>query len=436
MTNYELIDPFVLPQNQNYKQFLMRADQNISVLFTHLENARTTLKTQDGAWICREWMSWPYRRFIAHAVAGYLGREIFCQRVDRLKENIYVFDYENIVFIKILRVVKYIDDTAPRFKHIDTAANIRNLLAQRVVKVLANMAINDSHDQHAFDLAVANAALEVSSALEVKAEPIGADMSQPYEVAESDDGESYHECFDHVSSLARINQNILLVGPSGSGKTYLARQVANKLERDFASQSCSSGMSESQLAGWLLPISKGNFEYVPSTFVSAYENGGVFLLDELDAADENTLIFINSALAGDSFYLPQRFEDRQVRKHDDFVCIGAANTFGNGASINYSGRNRIDGATLDRFRAGIVSVDYSERLERKLIDIEVYEWCVRIRNLIVEKQLNRIMSTRVMLDFTVQKNELAYTRDQWAKSYFADWSEDELHLARSKNLIM
>ena len=119
--------------------------------------------------------------------------------------------------------------------------------------------------------------------------------------------------FEKMVKLATLRQNIMMVGPSGSGKTFLAGKLAKALKLPFGSQSCSAGMSESQLAGWLLPVGEtAQFTYVPSTFVNMYENGGVFLFDEMDAADENTLIFINAALANGSFHIPQRFNNSEV----------------------------------------------------------------------------------------------------------------------------
>jgi len=232
--------------------------------------------------------------------------------------------------------------------------------------------------------------------------------------------------FQQLVELAAVRQNIMMVGPSGSGKTFLASKVAEAMSMKFSSISCSVGMSESQLTGYMLPTGAGGkFEYHASDFVNTYENGGVFLLDEMDAADENTLIIINKALANGSFTVPQRVKNPEVKRHKDFVCLAAMNTLGTGEDMVYTGRNALDGATLDRFRAGFVFVDYDDNVEAQLVDPDVLAWGRAIRQVIRRDKLERIMSTRVMLDFSKLKEVHGWDRDKWNKSYFADWSQSE-----------
>lgn len=239
--------------------------------------------------------------------------------------------------------------------------------------------------------------------------------------------------FGTICELAAIGQNTLLVGPSGSGKTFLAGKVAEALDRPFSANSCSAGMSESQLTGWLLPTEAGGaFNYVPSPFVNAYENGGIHLLDEIDAADENTIIFINGALAGNEFYLPQRYGNPRIKRHPEFVCIAAANTWGHGADEMYTGRNRMDAATMDRFRMGTVHVGYSDVVEDALVDGLTLDWGRSVRKAIAEHRLERIMSTRTLLDMTRQIQELNWPLDRCKRIYLSDWSKRDLQqLARS-----
>lgn len=236
---------------------------------------------------------------------------------------------------------------------------------------------------------------------------------------------SSHASLDHVVKLSGLRQNILLVGPAGCGKTHLAEQAAQALGMEFSSISCTAGMSEAQLLGWLLPIGEGGrFEYVQSEFVRLYESGGVYLLDEIDAADANTLMILNQALANGGFYVPQA--RRMVKRHPDFVCIAAANTYGHGGDMVYAGRERLDGATLDRFRNGIVAMDYDDRVEEALIDGDVLTWGRNIRMRIDSLKLRRVMSTRALIGFTQQKQAYGWDREEWERSYFADWTREEL----------
>lgn len=232
--------------------------------------------------------------------------------------------------------------------------------------------------------------------------------------------------FDRILALAASRKNIFMTGPSGCGKTYIAKKVAEALGLDFASQSCSEGVSESVFTGWLLPVEgNGVFTHVQSEFIRIYENGGAFLFDEMDAADPNVMVFMNQALANDGFYLPQRHKAPYVKKHKDFVGMAAANTFGNGADTMFVGRNQLDAATMDRFRVGMVKMEYDETVETNLVDPEIYEWGMKIRKVIVNHRMRRIMSTRVMLDASDMKREQGWTIHQIEEGYFADWSADE-----------
>lgn len=178
--------------------------------------------------------------------------------------------------------------------------------------------------------------------------------------------EGTHPLFEKVLKLVVAGVNVLLVGPAGCGKTTLAHHIAKALKRKFGMLSCTSGASESQLTGWLLPVEAGGkFAYVPSEFVDLYEAGdAVFLFDEIDAADANMMLIANSALANGSLHVPQRFKQPHVKRGKNVAIIAAANTFGSGADMVYAGRNQLDAATLDRFY--VIEMGYDRALEERL----------------------------------------------------------------------
>ena len=299
-----------------------------------------------------------------------------------------------------------------------TSSVDQDAVARQIGNLFASLAGSAVNEQRVREIVQA----EVTSAIE-RSPVVTIEVKRPDGSTVKVDGHTRPE-FQDVLMMASVGLNILLVGAAGCGKTHLAHQVAEALGRPFASISCTAGMSESQLTGWLLPSEGGAFEYVPSDFVTMYENGGVFLFDEVDAADPNTLLFINQALANGSFYLPQRKGRTQVKRHSDFVCIAAANTFGTGANMVYAGRERLDESTLDRFRAGTVLLDYDTKFERGVVDPEVLAWGWAVRKKISDLRLSRVMSTRFLLDAT-KLVKAGRSLEQIKSTYFTGWKADE-----------
>ena len=240
-----------------------------------------------------------------------------------------------------------------------------------------------------------------------------------------------HPIFPEVLELASVREDIFLPGPAGCGKSHLAKQVADALGLRFGSISCSAGMSESQLLGRCVPAGEqGQFEFQGTQFLDCYENGGVFLFDEIDAADSNVLLVINSALANGHLSVPNRHDKPVAKRHPDFICIAAANTFGRGADRQYVGRNQLDESTLDRFRIGTVPMDYDESLERQLCpDAELYARLLAYRENARRSRLERIVSTRFIIK-AYRMVQAGWSYDKVDSKLFSGWREDEIRKAR------
>jgi len=237
------------------------------------------------------------------------------------------------------------------------------------------------------------------------------------------------EYFQRMLDFAQARLPILLVGPTGCGKTHGAEMLSQALDMRYASISCTEGMSESNLTGWLLPLGEGGkFTYVSASFVDFYENGGVFLMDEIDASDSNTVLILNTAVANGQLHLPQRHENPVAKKHKDFVLIAAANTYGNGATMQFVGRNQLDKATLDRFKAGTITTDYDARVEEQIVAQEVLAWGREMRDRIVSGNLEQPLSTRFMRDLSLlySLNPADYGKQFWEQQLTAGWSPDEI----------
>jgi MoxR-like ATPase len=176
-----------------------------------------------------------------------------------------------------------------------------------------------------------------------------------------------HKEFERILKLVRRRKNIMLVGPPGTGKTHCAGSVAEALELSFHPVSVGQQTTKSDLLGFM--DVHGN--PIWTALKRAYVEGGIFLLDEVDAGNANVLTVLNAALANGQCAFP----DGVHKKHEDFVCIAAANTYGKGGDRLFVGRNQLDAASLDRFV--VVNFDVDENLELALSPNEV--WTRRVQ---------------------------------------------------------
>jgi hypothetical protein len=169
-----------------------------------------------------------------------------------------------------------------------------------------------------------------------------------------------HHLSGYVCKLIEARQNVMLIGAAGTGKSFLARQVAEHLNLPYGETPMTPGATRGDLLG--RHTLQG---FVPSQFVEIYSGGGVFNFEEIDASDPSMLIVVNNALA--SGYLFNSVNGERYERHENFVAVSTANTFGLGADSKYTGREKLDLATIDRFRMGRVLVSLDEDLARNMI---------------------------------------------------------------------
>ena len=194
---------------------------------------------------------------------------------------------------------------------------------------------------------------------------------------------------------------LTFTGPKGTGKTRLARDISRLMDLPFGMASMTSATSPSTFNGRPMVADDGSqaliaalsamaqyadsdekaAEYakqaydlarvrhskgdtVVSEFVRIYGGGGVFLFDELDAADENLLLGVNAAIANNVFFNPAT--GKKIDQHPDFIPVAAMNTLGLGSGRDYNARNRLDAATLDRWNMGRVQIKLDPRIEESM----------------------------------------------------------------------
>lgn len=194
-----------------------------------------------------------------------------------------------------------------------------------------------------------------------------------------------HEEFETVLSFVMMNEPVMLIGPAGTGKNVICKQVAKILGLNFYFSNAVT--QEYKLTGFI----DANGTYQETEFYKAFKNGGVFMLDEIDASIPEVLVILNAAIANRYFDFP----NGKIEAHEDFRVVAAGNTFGLGASYQYVGRNQLDAASLDRFAQ--VEIGYSPKIEEALTkDKELINFIRKFRKECAENGNNHIVSYRTI----------------------------------------
>ena len=144
---------------------------------------------------------------------------------------------------------------------------------------------------------------------------------------------------DHPLNVAR-SEWCLLVADSGAGKTTIAIEYANNKGIPYILQQGHSQLTVDDLLGYK-SITDGT--YFPSLLRDAVENGKIFIIDEIDACNPNTLLALNS-LKNKKF----QFADALVDINPNFRLLATANTLE--FSDVFNGRSKLDQATISRFK--------------------------------------------------------------------------------------
>lgn len=168
--------------------------------------------------------------------------------------------------------------------------------------------------------------------------------------------EPRHFLFKEVLETVNLAIPAALVGPAGSGKSTFCEQLSTALALKFYLQNGVTGTHE--LTGYVDAYGK----YVTTPFRTAFEFGGLILVDEVDTSEAGALKWINTALANGHAGFPDQADP--VKRHADFRVIIAANTYGTGADRMYVGANQLDASTLDRFV--FFDFRYDEKLEKMI----------------------------------------------------------------------
>lgn len=198
--------------------------------------------------------------------------------------------------------------------------------------------------------------------------------------------ETTHNKFATIFQFVLADEPVMLVGPAGSGKNHIVKQIAKLAKLPFYFTNAVT--QEFKLTGFIDAMGK----YHPTEFYKAFKDGGIFMLDEIDASIPEVLIILNAAISNRYFDFP----NGRINAHPDFRIIAAGNTWGHGASMEYVGRNQLDGASLNRF--AIIEIDYCYKIENAITNnTELLEFIRDFRDAIKYAKIHHIVSYREII---------------------------------------
>lgn len=198
-------------------------------------------------------------------------------------------------------------------------------------------------------------------------------------------------------------------GPTGNGKSTMIEQICATRGKSLIRVNLNAMVDEEQLIG-SKTLQNGNVEIIEGPVLIAMRTGATLLLDEIDAANANTALCIQSILEGKPYYF--KLKNEIITPAKGFNIIATANTKGKGSDDGrYIGTNVLNEAFLERF-AVTFEQDYPDaKIELKIImnlmtmyncmDEEfaklLVKWADAIRKTFDDGGIDEILTTRRMV---------------------------------------
>ena len=132
---------------------------------------------------------------------------------------------------------------------------------------------------------------------------------------------------------------VLLSGPVGTLKSTTCMEIAEELGLKYYASVLTDQTSKNEFTGYKNVV---DGSYVGTEFREAFEFGGLYVLEEINAATSNMPIIFNTIENG--YFV---FADKVVQMHSDFRLMATMNDITN--AKDFGGRRTLDKSVRDRF---------------------------------------------------------------------------------------
>lgn len=158
----------------------------------------------------------------------------------------------------------------------------------------------------------------------------------------------HHDDIDTVMR-SKLFYPVFITGDTGNGKSEMVEQVCAINERAMYRVNFNAAVDEDSIIG-TKTLKDGNIEIVYGAVLQAMMTGSILLLDEITAANPNTILCLQPILEGKPYYF--KLTNEMICPKDGFNIFATDNTKGRGSvDGRYVGTNVMNEAFLERFAA-------------------------------------------------------------------------------------
>lgn len=130
--------------------------------------------------------------------------------------------------------------------------------------------------------------------------------------------------WEHVEEVIRGSRLTILYGPPGTGKTTAAVNAAAALGRTVYNVTLTDETPAAELRGHFIPRGS-DWTWMDGPALSAFRDGGVLILNEIDKGSLDTLDFLHGLLDDDKMAAMTLPSGERVAAHAEFTCVATTN---------------------------------------------------------------------------------------------------------------
>ena len=186
-------------------------------------------------------------------------------------------------------------------------------------------------------------------------------------------------------------RNLLIIGETGSGKTMGIRHFCYTNQLPYKRLNLNGGSTTEDLLGQTVQDKYGKFKWVDGWLTLFARQGGVLVLDEVNACPAEITTALHSITDDERTITLTAKDGELIHAHKDFWVVMTMNP-------DYEGTKPLNLAFKDRFE--VINWDYDDRIEKALkVPDKLRKIAKKLRVMYKEGELTSPVSTRTLVQY-------------------------------------